>query len=149
MSDTHDVVISGFDLDRIESELALVTEQRDRLADFARDVAESSSSTRLRHLAKQVLSAVKGGSMSETPRTDALWDNQPFGRPFLSEVREFARQLERELAEVTEQRDGAFSLIDYAGELLGVRKQEHKSAHGFKILMTIKELVAAKGGKDE
>ena len=62
MSDTHDVVISGFDLDRIESELALVTEQRDRLADFARDVAESSSSTRLRRLAKQVLSAVKGGS---------------------------------------------------------------------------------------
>ena len=87
--------------------------------------------------------------MSDTPRTDALWDNQPFGRPFLSEVREFARELERELAEVTEQRDGAFSLIDYAGELLGVRKQEHKSAHGFKILMTIKELVAAKGGKDE
>ena len=33
MSRTHDVTISAFDLDRIESELAAVTEQRDRLAD--------------------------------------------------------------------------------------------------------------------
>jgi hypothetical protein len=48
--------------------------------------------------------------------------------------------LKRELAEAREQRDGAFSLIDYAGELLGVPKQEHKSAHGFKILQAIKEL---------
>jgi hypothetical protein len=32
MSRTHDVTISAFDLDRIESELAAVTEQRDRLA---------------------------------------------------------------------------------------------------------------------
>jgi hypothetical protein len=32
MSRTHDVTISAFDLDRIESELASVTEQRDRLA---------------------------------------------------------------------------------------------------------------------
>jgi predicted nucleic acid-binding Zn-ribbon protein len=55
------------------------------------------------------------------------------------------RQLERELAEAREQRDGAFSLIDYAGELLGVPKQEHKSAHGFKILQAIKELAAMKG----
>jgi predicted nucleic acid-binding Zn-ribbon protein len=62
-------------------------------------------------------------------------------------LRERNEQLERELAETIEQRDGAFSLIDYAGELLGVSKQEHKSAHGFKILQTIKELVAAKGEK--
>jgi septal ring factor EnvC (AmiA/AmiB activator) len=33
MSRTHDVTISAFDLDRIEAELAAVTEQRDRLAD--------------------------------------------------------------------------------------------------------------------
>jgi predicted nucleic acid-binding Zn-ribbon protein len=33
MSRTHDITISAFDLDRIESELAAVTEQRDRLAD--------------------------------------------------------------------------------------------------------------------
>ena len=32
MSRTHDVTISAFDLDRIEAELAAVTEQRDRLA---------------------------------------------------------------------------------------------------------------------
>jgi len=53
---------------------------------------------------------------------------------------DFARQLERELAEVTKQRDGAFSLIEYAGELLGVTPQEHKSAHGFAILQAIKDL---------
>lgn len=50
---------------------------------------------------------------------------------------EHAQKLERELTEAREQRDGAFSLIDYAGELLGVPKQEHKSAHGFKILQAI------------
>ena len=49
-------------------------------------------------------------------------------------------QLERELAEVTKQRDGAFKLIEYAGELLGVTHQEHKSAHGFAILQAIKDL---------
>jgi hypothetical protein len=32
MSDTHDVTISGFDLDRLESELAEAEKQRDRLA---------------------------------------------------------------------------------------------------------------------
>jgi hypothetical protein len=57
--------------------------------------------------------------------------------------------LQRELAEAREQRDGAFSLIDYAGELLGVPKQEHKSAYGFKILQAIKALAAVKGGSDE
>jgi hypothetical protein len=31
MSRTHDVTISAFDLDRLEAELAAVTEQRDRL----------------------------------------------------------------------------------------------------------------------
>lgn len=41
--------------------------------------------------------------MNDTPRTDAFWDRMPFGRPFLSEVRKFARQLERELAEARRQ----------------------------------------------
>jgi len=36
MSDTHDVTISGFDLDRLESELAEAKNQRDRLADALR-----------------------------------------------------------------------------------------------------------------
>jgi hypothetical protein len=58
-------------------------------------------------------------------------------------------KMEKELAEIREQRDGAFALIDYAGELLEVPKQEHKSAHGFKILQAIKELAAMKGGANE
>jgi hypothetical protein len=33
MSRTHDVTISAFDLDRLEAELAAVTEQRDMLAE--------------------------------------------------------------------------------------------------------------------
>ena len=48
--------------------------------------------------------------------------------------------LQRELAKVIEQRDSAYMLIGYAGELLGVTPQEHKSAHGFAILQAIKDL---------
>ena len=39
MSRTHDGTISAFDLDRIESELDAVTEQRDRLAEALQDFA--------------------------------------------------------------------------------------------------------------
>ena len=61
---------------------------------------------------------------------------------------EDAQKLERELAEVTEQRDSAFRLIEYAGELMGVTPQEHKSARGFKVLQSIKDLIEqAKGGQ--
>jgi hypothetical protein len=35
-----------------------------------------------------------------TPRTDALWHAIDFGRPFLAELNNHSRQLERELAEV-------------------------------------------------
>ena len=38
MSRTHDVTISAFDLDRLERELAAVTEQRDRLAGALSDL---------------------------------------------------------------------------------------------------------------
>jgi hypothetical protein len=38
MSRTHDVTISAFDLDRLERELATVTEQRDTLAEVAQAV---------------------------------------------------------------------------------------------------------------
>jgi hypothetical protein len=41
--------------------------------------------------------------MSNTPRTDEFWDNQPLDRPVLSEAREFAQQLERELSEAQQQ----------------------------------------------
>jgi glutamyl-tRNA reductase len=40
MSRTHDVTISAFDLDRLERELAAVTEQRDRLAEAALAVVD-------------------------------------------------------------------------------------------------------------
>ncbi len=71
--------------------------------------------------------------------------------PYEREAAKAAIQtLEREIARVTEQRDGAFSLIQYAGELLGVTPQEHKSAHGFKVLQAIKDLIEqAKGGSHE
>jgi len=71
--------------------------------------------------------------------------------PYEREAAKAAIQtLEREIARVTEQRDGAFSLIQYAGELLGVTPQEHKSAHGFKVLQAIKDLIEqAKGGASE
>jgi hypothetical protein len=42
MSRTHDVMISAFDLDRIESELDAVTEQRDRLAEALRGVLKNT-----------------------------------------------------------------------------------------------------------
>lgn len=57
---------------------------------------------------------------------------------------DYANQLERELSMVKEQRDGAFALIEYAGELLGVKPQKHKSAHGFAVLQAIKDLISSK-----
>ena len=38
MSRTHDVMISAFDLDRLEAELDSVKEQRDRLAEALREI---------------------------------------------------------------------------------------------------------------
>jgi hypothetical protein len=40
MGRTHDVTISAFDLDRLEAELDAVTEQRDRLAEAGKILAE-------------------------------------------------------------------------------------------------------------
>lgn len=83
--------------------------------------------------------------MSDTPRTDQYVKMRAsLAYCVEQDTAEFARQLERELAEVTKQRDGAFSLIEYAGELLGVKPQEHKSAHGFAVLQAIKDLVNSK-----
>ena len=84
--------------------------------------------------------------MSDTPRTDAA-SRMAFSGEYMVPI-EDAQKLERELARVTEQRDSAFRLIEYAGELLGVTPQEHKSAHGFKVLQSIKDLIEqAKGGQ--
>jgi hypothetical protein len=81
-----------------------------------------------------------------TPRTDAA-TRMAFSGEYMVPI-EDAQKLERELARVTEQRDSAFRLIEYAGELLGVTPQEHKSAHGFKVLQSIKDLIEqAKGGQ--
>ena len=86
--------------------------------------------------------------MSDTPRTDAA-SRMAFSGEYMVPI-EDAQKLERELARVTEQRDSAFRLIEYAGELLGVTPQEHKSAHGFKVLQSIKDLIEqAKGGSHE
>jgi predicted translin family RNA/ssDNA-binding protein len=41
MSDTHDVTISGFDLDRLESELAEAREQRDKWSNLWADLSRS------------------------------------------------------------------------------------------------------------
>jgi predicted transcriptional regulator len=66
MSRTHDVTISAFDLDRIESELASVTEQRDRLAEALRELCETLLAdkprdiTELLNKAGDALAAVKG-----------------------------------------------------------------------------------------
>jgi len=60
MSDTHDVVISGFDLDRIESELAFVTSQRDKLLSTLRTISFSAVDSDIKLLADQALAAVKG-----------------------------------------------------------------------------------------
>jgi hypothetical protein len=60
MSDTHDVVISGFDLDRIESELAFVTSQRDKLLSTLRTISFSAVDSDIKLLADQALAAGKG-----------------------------------------------------------------------------------------
>jgi hypothetical protein len=65
MSRTHDVTISAFDLDRIESELASVTEQRDRLAEALREIANEDYRgyrPQSANIAHKALAAVKGGS---------------------------------------------------------------------------------------
>jgi len=64
MSRTHDVTISAFDLDRLESELAAVIEQRDRLAEAATVLiaAKGRHNTMLAYQGLRVaLAAVEGG----------------------------------------------------------------------------------------
>jgi hypothetical protein len=67
MSRTHDVTISSFDLDRIESELAAVTEQRDRLAKELKEAQDAiemmlrdSSCRRIPAYTEEQLAAVEG-----------------------------------------------------------------------------------------
>lgn len=97
----------------------------------------------------------KEAQVSDTPMTDRRvirQDPRMCGCCYKSEITyaDFARRLERELTSVTEQRDSAFRLIEYAGELLGVTPQDHKSAHGFKVLQSIKDLIEqAKGGASD
>ena len=71
MSRTHDVTISAFDLDRLERELAAVTEQRDRLAEALREIDEArlddfmgphDMALKCVLIARESLAAVKGGS---------------------------------------------------------------------------------------
>ena len=69
MSRTHDVTISAFDLDRLEAELAAVTEQRDRLAEELKEAQNAiemmlrdSSCRRIPAYTEEQLAAVKGGN---------------------------------------------------------------------------------------
>jgi hypothetical protein len=68
MGRTHDVTISAFDLDRLESELAAVTEQRDRLAEALRELCETLLNAKPRDITESLykagdaLAAWKGGS---------------------------------------------------------------------------------------
>ncbi len=68
MGRTHDVIISAFDLDRLEAELATVTEQRDRLAEQLKEAQNAiemmlrdSSCRRILAYTEEQLAAVKGG----------------------------------------------------------------------------------------
>ncbi len=68
MGRTHDVTISAFDLDRLESELDAVTEQRDRLAEELKEAQNAiemmlrdSSCRRIPAYTEEQLAAVKGG----------------------------------------------------------------------------------------
>jgi hypothetical protein len=64
MSRTHDVTISAFDLDRLESELTAVTEQRDRLAEALELLVTTDHESKEAFIerVKHALAAVKGGS---------------------------------------------------------------------------------------
>lgn len=69
MSRTHDTIISSFDLDRLEAELAAVTEQRDRLAEALTSIMPIFNFKYLIHEEKQkvryaseVIAVVKGGN---------------------------------------------------------------------------------------
>jgi hypothetical protein len=70
MSRTHDITISSFDLDRLERELATVTEQRDRLAEVAHAVwdrwgtplwKDHPPTALVMNKLRDALEAVKGG----------------------------------------------------------------------------------------
>jgi hypothetical protein len=67
MGRTHDVTISAFDLDRLESELTAVTEERDRLAEALRELCETLLNAKPRDITESLykagdaLAAVKGG----------------------------------------------------------------------------------------
>jgi len=68
MGRTHDVTISAFDLDRLERELAAVTEQRDRLAEELKEAQNAiemmlrdSSCRRIPAYTEEQLAAVEGG----------------------------------------------------------------------------------------
>ena len=63
MGRTHDVIISAFDLDRLEAELATVTEQRDRLAEALELLVTTDHESKEAFIerVKQALAAVKGG----------------------------------------------------------------------------------------
>ena len=83
MGRTHDVTISAFDLDRLESELTAVTEERDRLAEALRELCETLLNEKPRDITKSLykagdaLAAWKGGSDDKQPIKDETEDGSP------------------------------------------------------------------------
>ena len=65
--------------------------------------------------------------MSDTPRTDAA-TRMAFSGEYMVPI-EDAQKLERELAEVTEQRDGLRAGIDYASDQLTKVKEQRDGLH--------------------
>jgi hypothetical protein len=59
MGRTHDVIISSFDLDRLESELTAVTEQRDRLLEEREQWRMSSVCRELREQRDRLAEALE------------------------------------------------------------------------------------------
>ena len=103
MSRTHDVTISAFDLDRIESELASVTEQRDRLAEA-------------QNLLKQCLSAMPVGYIpthTEENLPEMIGD---LAKALAEETTE-RENLERELTE-------ALSDLEFRRDLFKLQEQQ-------------------------
>ena len=73
----------------------------------------------------------KEAQVSDTPRTDGLTFLAQSGMmpPYNTVPSAFAQQLERELAVVTEQRDGLRAGIDYASDQLTKVKEQRDGLH--------------------
>jgi hypothetical protein len=157
MSRTHDVTISAFDLDRIEAELADVTDQRDCAIRILKRVQEQRDRlAEAQNLLKQCLSAMPVGYIpthTEENLPEMIGD---LAKALADETTE-RENLERELATVTEQRDRlAYALFMCRRELVDVLDDINKERVSYdgddfhEALRISKEALSAmEGGSDE